>query len=96
MKTEDPLKAKEFDKLHKEGPKWGRHHAGAKEVANGYTTGISTIARVWRYVHINLYTVGLSLWVEYRATTRRDGTIIVLYYVWHCTTKTIVHSIPAL
>lgn len=51
MKMEDPLKAKEFDKLHKEGPKWGRHHTGAKELAGtgtgGYTAGMSAIARVW-------------------------------------------------
>ena len=36
---EDPLKAKAFDQLHKDGPKWGRHHAGAKELADGYTRG---------------------------------------------------------
>lgn len=38
---EDPVKAKAFDEQHKEAPKWGRHHAGAKELAGGYTTGIS-------------------------------------------------------
>ena len=36
---EDPSKAKAFDQLHKEGPKWGRQHAGAKELASGYTRG---------------------------------------------------------
>ena len=43
LKMEDPLKAKQFDELHKPAPnfKWGRHHAGAKELASGYTSGIS-------------------------------------------------------
>ena len=36
---EDPKKAEVFDKQHRDGPKWGRHHAGAKELASGYTTG---------------------------------------------------------
>ena len=36
---EDPQKAAAFDEQHKEGPKWGRHHAGAKELASGYTAG---------------------------------------------------------
>ena len=39
LTMEDPLKAEEFDQLHKDGPKWGRHHTGAKELADGYTRG---------------------------------------------------------
>ena len=39
---EDPSKAKAFDRLHKEEPKWGRHHSGAKELASGYTRGSRT------------------------------------------------------
>lgn len=31
-------KAQEYDRLHKNGPKFGRHSAGAQELASGYTT----------------------------------------------------------
>jgi len=35
---ECPAKAAEFDRQHS-GARWGRHHAGAKELALQYTAG---------------------------------------------------------
>ena len=41
-----PEKAKEFDELHAQTPKYGRNNAGAKELAGGYTSGqLCTVAR---------------------------------------------------
>lgn len=34
-----PLKAQEFDQLHKKAPRFGRNNKGAKELAGGYTSG---------------------------------------------------------
>lgn len=39
MKLECPQKAAQYDKAHQAGPRWGRQHAGAKELADGYTKG---------------------------------------------------------
>lgn len=59
---EDPAKAEEFDKLHSEkSPRWGRHHAGAKELASGYTAGRDL--SVYRY---NCPSVVLYRIVSYR------------------------------
>lgn len=39
MTTECPLKAAAFDKAHKAAPRFGKNHAGAKQLAELYTKG---------------------------------------------------------
>lgn len=36
-----PVKAQEYDNLHKFTPKYGRQNAGAKELASGYTRSMT-------------------------------------------------------
>ena len=43
MTFECPAKAAQFDKAHQNGPRWGKHHAGAKELAGGYTKGLKPV-----------------------------------------------------
>ncbi len=39
MVRECPVKAAEFDQTHKQGVRKSKNHAGAKELAGGYTQG---------------------------------------------------------
>lgn len=63
---EDPAKAEEFDKLHSEkSPRWGRHHAGAKELASGYTAG--------RDLSVYRIQLSVSCTVSYRMAGRNKS-----------------------